>query len=394
MTLDRKKNIKQRREILSKAWPSISSTHRPDFEHFRSNKKQLSRSKTTRTEAFLWPHINLEDLQQRHLLLLFINSRGRNLPDVHRAADFGAAHLGEGFENELSLGVGDHDYCCASHFLEENPVDELCINFSKTTSPALYGTVVEPAKLRLTKGFKHVRAATEGLVSLEIQQGVYRFLLACAKLILHDIEPVMFLLAPHQSEPEMPVPRTTDWQNVTTHALEAAYKTPQKLDLERLRMLVGGRRAAAEDHVYSLKEDPSYFIETVREWREHSDIGTLPGVCHCIGCAQGVAPCAIEDAYIAFIVWDDIYRKLETMPSMDVQMARANEKWVRLADEDAIRWSALSYMVKSMATAVIRTLRDGVPYSPRLRNVSEVLVKKDGEDDWVCRITILITTAR
>lgn len=49
-------------------------------------------------EAYLWPYINLEDLQQQNFLLVFLKSRGRNLPDTFRLADVKAAHLGDGWE--------------------------------------------------------------------------------------------------------------------------------------------------------------------------------------------------------------------------------------------------------------------------------------------------------
>jgi hypothetical protein len=348
--------------------------------------KYVSRSRTLRSEAFLWPRINLEDLQQRHLLLLFFNSRGRSLPEVHRAADFHAARLSADFQSALSFGGGDVDFCCASHFLENNPIEEPVMIFQDKCSPLKYGTVVEPANLKLVKKlkFKHVRTAAEGLVSLEIQHGIYRFLLACAKSILHDIEPVMFFKAPHQKEPEMPVPRTTQWQMVTTHALESAYKNPQKLNLERLKMLVQGRRAAAEDHVYSLKEDPGYFNDAVREWREHSDELTRERACHCRACAKRIAPRVAQHAYTSFVVWDNIWRKLELMPSMDRQMARANEKRVRLADQDAVKWSALHSIAHALLQLDIAVLASGVPNSPRLRNSSQMIKNKDGVEDWVC----------
>lgn len=94
----RKKNVKARREILLRAWPSMSATHRPDFVNLRAVKKQAPRSRTCMAEAYLWPYINLEDLQQRNFLLVFLNSRGRNLPDTFRLADVKAAHLGDGWE--------------------------------------------------------------------------------------------------------------------------------------------------------------------------------------------------------------------------------------------------------------------------------------------------------
>jgi hypothetical protein len=89
-----RKSSQQRRGILLQAWPEMPTTHRPDFLGFRDLNKKAPRSRTCLSNAFLWPYINLEDLQQRHLLLLFLNSRARNFPDKFVSADIEAAHYG------------------------------------------------------------------------------------------------------------------------------------------------------------------------------------------------------------------------------------------------------------------------------------------------------------
>ncbi len=75
--------------------------HRPDFQGFRETLKTAPRSRTCPSRAYLWPYINLEDLQQPHPLLLFFNCRGRVLPEQFISADIEAAHLGRGWEFHL-----------------------------------------------------------------------------------------------------------------------------------------------------------------------------------------------------------------------------------------------------------------------------------------------------
>ncbi len=89
-----RKSDQQRRGILLQAWPDMPTTHRPDFAGMRDLKKQAPRSRSCVSNAFLWPYINLEDLQTRHLLLVFLNSRGRSFPDVFASGDAEAAHFG------------------------------------------------------------------------------------------------------------------------------------------------------------------------------------------------------------------------------------------------------------------------------------------------------------
>lgn len=79
-----KRTREQRKKILLTAWPNMSATHRPDFEAFAREKGVgLTRFR----DAYLWPHINLEDLLKPKLLLIFLNARGRNPPSAFAAAD-------------------------------------------------------------------------------------------------------------------------------------------------------------------------------------------------------------------------------------------------------------------------------------------------------------------
>lgn len=159
----RKKNLKQRREILLKAWPNMSATHRPDFVNFRDSKKQAPRSRTCRSEAFLWPHINLEDLQQRNLLLLFLNSRGRNLPETFRLADVKAAHLGQGWMPDLDFSDiaywNEHD---KETFLSTHGLERQFMLFHKKSSPTGYGRVIDRTTWKLSVGqLKHLSRSSE-----------------------------------------------------------------------------------------------------------------------------------------------------------------------------------------------------------------------------------------
>lgn len=51
--------------------------------------------------------------------------------------------------------------------------------------------------------------------------------------------------------------------------LQSSHIVPQELDLDRLTQLVAARRASAEDDLWLLREDPSYFIHSLRDEKEH-----------------------------------------------------------------------------------------------------------------------------
>lgn len=384
--MGRKKGLKQRRELLLKAWPNMSATHRPDFEMVRNARKQTKRSQSCNSEAYIWPYINLEDLQQRHLLLLFLNSRARNLPNKFRVADVKAAHLGEGWDTNLDIGEEISEYCCKEHFFEDSGCKGHCMLFLAKPTPIGYGKVVHGSVSKLRPNeLKHATRTTEGLLALEIQTEIYRFLLKCAKLILHDIDPAEFFVASCQPEPKMSrLPGNEIWNSLSEHSLEAPYRTPYMIDLERLKMLFESRRTSAEDHLWLLREDPAYFMDSLRDWKEHSGV---PKTCTCRDCDKLQLGRMLTNAFDMYVFFDDIYRKLCKMDPIEVQLRRANETKVRLSTQDENQWTAIVELVSHAMAHPIGLLNDGLPTSPRLRSRYEWTPASDKLDkgEWHMR---------
>ncbi|KAI9146934.1 hypothetical protein HJFPF1_12963 [Paramyrothecium foliicola] len=52
-------------------------------------------------------------------------------------------------------------------------------------------------------------------------------------------------------------------------ALKNPYKAPVRLDVGRVETLLRAKAAAAEDHIWQLREDPTYFAETLHEFMKH-----------------------------------------------------------------------------------------------------------------------------
>lgn len=198
--------------------------------------------------------------------------------------------------------------------------------FQATHSPTGYGKVVDRSITRLEASqLKFVTRLEEGLLALEIQKGIYSFLVSIAKLILHDIAPSDFFLAPHQPLPTMPRPKRPEkWDSLSAHALEVPYRIPQRPDLQRLETLVKGRRSSDEDHVWLLREDPIYFWDTLREWSEHNG-DTTSAKCTCRSFWTRHAGRMITHAFVALVFWDDIHKKLKELPPIEQQMKSAND---------------------------------------------------------------------
>lgn len=52
-------------------------------------------------------------------------------------------------------------------------------------------------------------------------------------------------------------------------AKEAPSNPPAKLGLPNIESLLSSRTARAEDHIWPLREDPSYIAETILDMKEH-----------------------------------------------------------------------------------------------------------------------------
>lgn len=50
---------------------------------------------------------------------------------------------------------------------------------------------------------------------------------------------------------------------------EAPYRVPAELNLQRLESIIQAKLSDAEDHVWTLREDPGYFAFTLQENKDH-----------------------------------------------------------------------------------------------------------------------------
>ncbi|KAJ0421360.1 hypothetical protein BJY00DRAFT_323347 [Aspergillus carlsbadensis] len=238
-----KKNGQQRLKILLDAWPAMPSAHRPDFDAFFRESASGRGMKKKHKEYYMWPHINREDLSDARPLLLLLNARGRNPPSAFAAADIDAMHLGLTSKAIIPIFLNEH---------------VLMLNgFTENTHE--YGKL---------KQFM----PGEGLLVLEAQQKVLAFLEKCCRLILHDIpeETIVSDSFPVQPEPQLKrESEVAGFDSLAVMAADALYRLPAKLNLDRIYSLLRAKASAAEDHIWSLREDPGYFASTLHDAKEH-----------------------------------------------------------------------------------------------------------------------------
>jgi hypothetical protein len=91
-----------------------------------------------------------------------------------------------------------------------------------------------------------------------------------AKNLLPDKNLLDELLDPEVPEPDpFPAP-IGEYMTVQSIALSAPYEIPGETDMTRIRSLVQAQLSEAQDHLWSLREDPAYFADCLLNWAEHS----------------------------------------------------------------------------------------------------------------------------
>ncbi|KAI1359476.1 hypothetical protein F5Y08DRAFT_319602 [Xylaria arbuscula] len=244
--------------ILLQLWSDMPLTHRPDFAAFRKHAGDLNSVAIQYRSSFIWPIINQEDLGEPKALLLLLNSRGRNHPSLFAAYDGELNRLGRTTMSIVPI------------FL-----NEYVMTLNGITQEADYGKLVAWGEHEDAFDWMHTRKQFipgEGLLILEFQDRILQFLVNCCKMILHDIPLEQMMSSQFTVQPEPLLKQSIDATgiaNLAVMAKEAPYRVPAHLNLEKIESLLSARTAQAEDHIWSLREDPSYFAETIVELKEH-----------------------------------------------------------------------------------------------------------------------------
>ncbi|KAI3394243.1 hypothetical protein diail_2984 [Diaporthe ilicicola] len=258
-----KKTKAQRQAILLEAWPNMAAGHHPEFTEFKAMwRKQLCGRmfETKHKDYFMWPYINQEDLSGPKMLLLLLNSRGRHAPCEFAAADHHAMRFGK-----------------VAHAFIPTKVERHTMVLGGATGPGDYGKLLAwdehpDAKRWGACGIQYRPA--EGFFILEAQDRLMPFLVSCCEQILHDIPREILFSEAFPVEPEPKLVTETESETIGFNsfvaiAAEAPYRVPPRLDFGRIEKLLAAKKSAAEDHLLSLREDPSYFAETLHNFAEH-----------------------------------------------------------------------------------------------------------------------------
>ncbi|KAL8853006.1 MAG: hypothetical protein Q9221_002154 [Calogaya cf. arnoldii] len=232
-----KRTVPKRKKILLGAWPGINPLHRPDFEVIRHGLEGPS----TR-DALLLPYINSEDLSSEKNLLEFMNARAKVHPEYFAFSD--------SLRHKTAVTLK-----AIKPAAQYTKVMLLVGQQSRETYGKLRSISDAEVENIIWTGYAFQLA--HGIVILETQQRLYRFLLRCAELLLHDTDLSQVLLDVDNTVQEGPsdladviVPEPAEWLSVSKL---------NTFSLDHLLKLAGAERDAAENLFWALHEDPGLF---------------------------------------------------------------------------------------------------------------------------------------
>lgn len=252
-------------------------------------------------ETILWPFLNLDDLSRPKPLLLLLNARGRNHPEVLVASDaeplvFGAA-----------IDVLQRIYLPRYQIHLESRDDERAY----TVLEQFHGARIEESM------DLHGMRPCQGLYVHKIQSKVLSFLADISRLNLHDIDTLPVEIRSHS--PRIPSKFSTDHTDsgqqasLAEIAIEAAYQAPTSVNLNTLDALVRSRLEAAQDHAWDLRQDPTYFSEGMTEATTHykghgrNNAGLRKDTRTEWWLAMSMA---LSECYVNFAFWNEVHTLL------------------------------------------------------------------------------------
>ncbi|KAH6664243.1 hypothetical protein B0J14DRAFT_608129 [Halenospora varia] len=353
-----KKTKSARAKILTACWPNMAVLHRPDFEAWRREGSRLRDNRAQFREAYMWPNINLEDLSKGKTMLIFLNSRGRYPPRFFARADHEATRLGR-VAGQL-MGAFLNMY---TMFLDGDDIES-------------YGRLVswdddDDAMMQCFSRMAYQPG--EGLMILEIQQKILRFLVDCSKSILHDIPSNALNETEVRPEPP-PLADSSEWSSLASVTAESPYRLPSRVDFNRLRSLVIAKRLDLEDHIQALREDPAYFADVLADWSSHRQETMLDtnGSRHPVRDKPlfwgRVIGNIISDAYGGLTAWEMLSVHLEELEALRTKYSKDISPDRPLPPEYMKALLAFRYTLGQVQKSSIAFLKTGVPASPHYRS--------------------------
>jgi hypothetical protein len=285
-----------------------------------------------------------------------------------RPWDFAAIELDFSPWLEMTIeGCADQTLC-----------DTLTIEFTEAVDPNIYGKLNRCSKGKDEPNGhdkKYRICARRAFQILLMQRRILSFLLACATEILHDKTEMELLHSPVLDVPLsiQPFETARNQQTSFTSVLNMApYRGWSSLDFAKLRGYVEITLNKHKAHIWALREDPGYFVDTIQECAEHCPVN-VPSDCDCRltqwkespECMKGLIFGMLHEAYSMVHNWTYLKERLDVFD--------------RLLGEGATKQQQARVIVefREMTHIITRSLLEKVEDSYRATPGFRSLFKRD-----------------
>lgn len=390
---------KRRKDLILQHWPDMAPLRRPDLQAFMSRKptdeplpdpsdESFKHSSAQQIrQAVLWPYMDIEHLGSKWLYFVqLLHSRARESMGYFALQDMPPSR-------QDFLGLFIRFKTVSSHYMV---IAENVFGFAQLENKS-YGQLVsieddETSSWAIAD--KYIMHPGLGLVLLEIQERLYKFLLDVCMAIIHDVsEALLESNVGIKPDPGLISTATAASQQAWTaderdeapySGSDAQYYTIDNREAQRRfnQNLIEAKLNEASDHWALLRYDPGYFVETITQWRDHS----VEMLLDTKGCASSLSDSdiwlkAVEDcvmtAFQKMLFWDEMLRRMYFLQrgflqtrSLGGENSAAypnNGEWIAHAE---LRRSFLYNYLSYYEDGLVRHLKKLWTFSPRLRPYS------------------------
>lgn len=156
-----------------------------------------------------------------------------------------------------------------------------------------------------------------------------------------DAESIVNVSLPVLPEPSPLSSRDAGLHSVATEIFEAPYRLPKGFGLARLQPIIAAKLSAAEDHHWVLREDPTYFLETIHERNEHLIMHVpAPGSTTSPDILKVVKAC-VADSIVLMEVWGFILDRIAALQALQEKYKDVIDPNKSLPDEYATQFYRL-----------------------------------------------------
>jgi hypothetical protein len=252
-------------------------------------------------------------------------------------------------------------------------------------TPERYGELIaqknDTEALKIQFSRQGMDAAT-GLLVLEVQMQIMKFLVGCCTSIMHEIPISELTSSKYNVLPLSPAIAFTGngMASLAVVTAKTPYRTPARIDCSRLESLFHARASFACDHIATLREDPAYFAEQLFEVRDHLPFGLkdTQGQEHQLWQPKHRQ---ILWSHVIPLVLIEAHTDLEIWSALESSIQKLQRKWPKerlLRNSENIEPDSFLYLLhtflaqlKAAEDFLIKVIRRSLPPSPNMRTHCE-----------------------